>query len=219
MVSTVASLSPNRCTSGSRMRAKAGSPIQPSPSDATVMPSCVAERYSSRWCVSLRACRASCEPRRASSSRRVGLTLTSANSVATKKPLSRTRSTTAMRPRPMLIRKPPLTATDAASRAGVQGLAARTSFLIPRKSLRWLHIAAAAAVMVAVSQPGLQKVSTTAAGQLALGPRGISGQCSSQNEPLRVPLKPVDVAVPCDTSMPVFPACAPVPDVTSCTSK
>src|SRR5205807_8684180 len=144
---------------------------------------------------------ASCEPRRASSSRRVGLTLTSANSVATKKPLSRTRSTTAMRPRPMLIRKPPLTATDAASRAGVQGLAARTSFLIPRKSLRWLHIAAAAAVMVAVSQPGLQKVSTTAgdhrmparllsafhpaaqrglrhwlpaAGQLALGPRGIS---------------------------------------------
>jgi len=43
------------------------------------MPSCVAERYSSRWCVSLRACRASCEPRRASSSRRVGLTLTSAN--------------------------------------------------------------------------------------------------------------------------------------------
>ncbi len=86
---------PSRIAAGSIRWAKAGSPIQPKASDASVMPSWVADRYSSRLRTSRAARLAAAEPRRASSSSRVGRTFTSANSVATKKPFKATSANAA----------------------------------------------------------------------------------------------------------------------------
>ncbi len=81
--------------------ARAGSPIQPRPSEASVIPSWVEEMYRSSDCTARRANLALPSPARANSSRRVFRAPTSANSAATKKALASTRMTTAPRPRRM----------------------------------------------------------------------------------------------------------------------
>lgn len=84
----------------SRRPASAGFPIQPSPREARVMPSWVAEMYRSREAMALRARAALRSPSRACSSSRVRRAPTRANSAATKKALASTSSTTATRPGP-----------------------------------------------------------------------------------------------------------------------
>ena len=80
--------------SGSSSAAIVGSPSAPRASDAIVMPSWQAARYSSRWAACRRASRARDEP---SSASRCGRTETSANSAATKNPLISTSRAIAMR--------------------------------------------------------------------------------------------------------------------------
>ena len=73
----------------------AGSPIQPRPSDARVIPSWQAERYAFRFCSSCINLLAARLPWFASVSIRDERTPTSANSAATKKPLAATSNKTA----------------------------------------------------------------------------------------------------------------------------
>ena len=70
--------------------AKAGSPSQPSVSDASVMPSWLADRYAGSWAVMPSSSRARTRPSRASCWSRVGRILTNANSAATKNAFART---------------------------------------------------------------------------------------------------------------------------------
>src|SRR5690348_2799239 len=81
--------------------ASAGSPIQPRPSEARVIPSCVAEIERPSDCTARRASLALPSPALAISSRRVRRAPTSANSAATKNALAKTRTTTDRRPRPI----------------------------------------------------------------------------------------------------------------------
>ena len=76
--------------SGAKSSAKAGSPIQPSPRLVRVIPSCVAERYSSIWDTITWARRARLLPWRIISSILVARTLTMENSAATKNPFKMT---------------------------------------------------------------------------------------------------------------------------------
>src|SRR6266849_280087 len=79
---------PNTETDGSMNFSKTGSPIQPSASDASVTPNCVAERYESSFLRMRRAMRARELPAAASSASCVGRTFTIANSAATKTPFA-----------------------------------------------------------------------------------------------------------------------------------
>ena len=72
----------------------AGSPMKPMPSEAIVMPSWQADRYSSMWSIWCAARRAPFLPSSASSSIFVPRARTSANSAATKKPLAATSTAT-----------------------------------------------------------------------------------------------------------------------------
>ncbi len=80
------------------MAAIAGSPIQPRPRLASVMPNCVTERYRSRRPTMDSATIAFLSPLRARERSCVARTLTRANSAATKKPLRATHSAATTRP-------------------------------------------------------------------------------------------------------------------------
>jgi len=89
---------PVRPSSGRRVpssiSATAGSPSQPSASEARVTPNCTAGRNSSMFRLSCRAVRAPGRPSASSCSMRVSRTLISANSAATKKLLARIKMAT-----------------------------------------------------------------------------------------------------------------------------
>src|SRR5947208_4454309 len=82
---------PSAPKAGARRCAKAGSPIQPRPRLVSVIPSCVAERKTSRRRWSAAARRACQWPSAARASTRVARTRTMANSAATKKAFTTTR--------------------------------------------------------------------------------------------------------------------------------
>src|SRR6266516_4639810 len=82
---------PSAPKAGARRCAKAGSPIQPRPRLVSVIPSCVAERKTSRRRWSVAARRACQWPSAARASTRVARTRTMANSAATKKAFTTTR--------------------------------------------------------------------------------------------------------------------------------
>ena len=71
-----------------------GSPTQPRPREASVMPSCVTESDVSRWSVSFLAYAARLFPASISVSRREGRIFTTENSAATKKPFMKMRKRT-----------------------------------------------------------------------------------------------------------------------------
>jgi hypothetical protein len=86
---------PKLAKSGFSSPANAGSPIQPSASDASVIPSWFAERYVSSRRAMPSATRARRWPRAAKCSSLDGRILTMANSAATKKALTKTSATLA----------------------------------------------------------------------------------------------------------------------------
>ncbi len=84
-------------SSGSSRPESAGSPSQPRVRLATVTPSCVAAMKRSKCCKAFLTARAPGRPSWSSSSTRVGRTLTSAYSAATKKALINTKTSTPIR--------------------------------------------------------------------------------------------------------------------------
>ena len=81
---------------GSSRSAIAGSPRKPMPSEASVMPNWQAERYSLRSSSCLMTTAARRSPAEAISSSLARLARTSANSAATKKPLAKISTMTAL---------------------------------------------------------------------------------------------------------------------------
>src|ERR1043166_3824743 len=79
---------------GESIAVKIGSPTQPSPKLAMVMPSCVALKYVLRWEMMFRAVLARRFPLATSGSSCVPRTRTKANSAATKNPFNSTRPRT-----------------------------------------------------------------------------------------------------------------------------
>ena len=96
IVCVAASPSASASTPGWMSVATNGSPTQPSPSEASVMPSCVTDSASSRWSVRLLAYAARLLPSWISVSRRDERIFTQQNSAATKKPFMKMRNATKM---------------------------------------------------------------------------------------------------------------------------
>ena len=94
IVCTISLLSSKLLNTGYINFATAGSPIHPSPSDAKVIPNCDTDKYESKLCTKLAANLALAVPSCTKASIRELLTLTIANSAATKKPFNNTKNIT-----------------------------------------------------------------------------------------------------------------------------